>query len=61
MKLLTVIILYTDESKKFIPDIKEMILKKLFSPNEINFVEEYVGEESLKIKNIEQLNKFDSK
>lgn len=61
MKLLTVIILYTDESKKFIPDIKEMILKKLISPNEINFVEEYVGEESLKIKNIEQLNKFDSK
>ena len=61
MKLLTVIILYTDESKKFIPDIKEMMLKKLFSPNEINFVEEYVGEESLKIKNIEQLNKFDSK
>ena len=38
-----------------------MILKKLFSPNEINFVEEYVGEESLKIKNIEQLDKFDSK
>ena len=61
MKLLTVIILYTDESKKFIPDIKEMILKKLISPNEINFVEEYVGEESLKIKNIEQLDKFDSK
>ena len=61
MKLLTVIILYTDESKKFIPGIKEMMLKKLYSPNEINFVEEYVGEESLKIKNIEQLDKFDSK
>lgn len=61
MKLLTVIILYTDESKKFIPNIKEMILEKLFSPNEINFVEEYVGEDSLKIKNIEQLDKFDSK
>lgn len=61
MKLLTVIILYTDESKKFIPGIKEMMLKKLYSPDEINFVEEYVGEESLKIKNIEQLDKFDSK
>lgn len=61
MKLLTVIILYTDESKKFIPSIKEMMLKKLYSPDEINFVEEYVGEESLKIKNIEQLDKFDSK
>lgn len=62
MNLLTVLILYNDESEKLIPTFKQNILDRTIDDNKINFVEQKIEkEEEFMFKNKSDLDRFDSK
>lgn len=62
MNLLTVLILYNDESEKLIPTFKQNILDRTIEDNKINFVEQKIErEEEFMFKSKSDLDRFDSK